>query len=453
MKQFRLLLPLGVFPLIAIVLLTAQPVPSQAAQVQTETQVFFETGFEEPFSRTQPIPGPENYDARDPDHLTPPGMRVFYADEIYTDKQSSYFRCTPVPQGQRVAAEAYRNLVNGCVDDNGFAVDGRPEFVIACQPGQCANDDPRRIRSGDFAAQYFWFLRTGEGGYFTTINVPAGTQQCTVTAHFQGTYFSTPTTQNTDTYFTILPYLQASTGAPFRDGDTLAYKQHYLVPPTFDFVQPVPDVLNINTEAYPVFSEVIDASGRVVERNNWYDEYQELTLSWTPVAGTNYLIFGARSAFPTNNNMYWDDITVTCNVPTGDNDIASTEFMTPVATLDPTTIDPNEIINPSTEAETIALCGDIGTYTLPEGLFALWNYDPTIPFNELIARSVLIRSVPDTGTVRGEVGPLDELRVLRETQTASGTWNCVFGLGRSGETLYGWAAQVFNGERLLLLVP
>lgn len=447
MKRYRLLLPLFILIALVATVLAVKPEPTQAA-AQTGTITLFETGFEDPFSRRPPIPGV--FDARDPDHLTPPGMSVYYADIIYTDKQDSYFKCTPVPQGRAVAAEAYRDLVDGCVADDGFAVDGRPEFVIACQPGQCANDDPRRIRNGDFAAQYFWFLRTGEGGYFTEVDVPANASVCTVTAHFQGTFFSAPTTQNTDTYFTILPYLHVSTEAPFRGGETLAYKQHYLVPPTFN-VQPVPDVPNINTEAYPVFAEVKDGAGNVIDRNNWYDEYQELTMSWTPREGKQTVIFGARSAFPTNNNMYWDDLSVTCETSTGNTDLGITDAG--IATPDPSTINPQDITNPTTEAETIALCGDIGAYTLPQDLFAIWNYDSGISFSELAARSVLIRSTPDTGVVRGSIGPLDELQVLRETTTPSGTWNCVFGLGRSGDTVFGWAAQTFNGERLLYLVP
>lgn len=255
---------------------TPQPQPTQPTQTQIEIQAatVFTEDFEAPFirKRTEDTPAGVLTTAQsDPDHTSPTNGFVWYEDENYYFKTPSYFKCGEVAPG-------FADILSGCVTDQ-FDENGRPEFVVACQPGRCANDDPSRIYEGDQAAQYFWFLRTGFGGYYFPVNVPQGAQACELSAQFQGTYFNTP--QSTDEYLTIMPSLQVRTAPPLRDGVDIAGEQFVNLP---------------------------------FEGNKWYDQYHELAIEFDAVPGEQFVILGARSNFPSNTNIYWDDVTLECDV-------------------------------------------------------------------------------------------------------------------------------------------
>lgn len=237
---------------------TLEPLPTGTPE--PETVLVFNEGFEGTFTRKQPLRTGCVED--DPDHFVPADWEPWYEDCTYYFKTPPLFGCNN---------ETQPYPIDGC--EGAATANGRPEYERAL-----TDEDANRVLSGRAAAQYFWFLRPGYGGYYRQVNIPQGAQSCTLEAYFQASMFRVP--QTNDDFYTIMPSLQVLSAPPLRDGTVIASEEFVSEP----------------------------------NENRWYDKYERLAISFEPQLSQVYIALGARNNFSSQGDMYWDDVSLTCLV-------------------------------------------------------------------------------------------------------------------------------------------
>lgn len=324
----------------------------------------------------------------DGSHVHPVGWREWYQDKNYDDPKSPApfregFDPTPLPDWYPQGRNAPDLLL------------GRPEFTAARALSE--GDDARRVFSGGYAAQFFCFFRTCNGGYYTLVSIPAGVTRCRASVQFQASVGTNTDLSNPDTYLTVFPALQVRSAPPLREGTTYFER---------------------------TFRVTADHGA-----DHFYDQYQLLEGEFDLPAGVQQVVFavGAQANFPSQNDMYFDSASFRCQ----------TQLVNPSI---PDDINALPTPTPRVPASTGTDCRNRGEDTMNNDLILYMQ--PGI-------QVLNVHLCPDDASViEGVLTQQDNPAVLRQYEdSADERWVYVYTI-RTGEIIEGWVKQTEAGVEL-----
>lgn len=341
-------------------------------------------GFEEfTASAAQISPDLASQDAEpDGSHVHPVGWREWYRDKNYDDtKSQAPFREGADPDQLPEWYPQGRNPPDLLL--------GRPEFTAA--RALSTADDQRRVFSGEYAAQFFCFFRTCEGGYYTRIVVPPNTERCKAAVQFQASVGTNTDLTNPDAYLTVFPTLEVRSAPPLRTGVTYHQQTFW----------------------------VTAADGE----EHFYDQWQRLEIEFDLPFDVEQVVFvvGAQANFPSQNDMYFDAASFRCMQSLSDVNLLPT----------PTPRVPNNAAD---------ACRQRGVDVSDDDLILV--------LNEGIQILNVYQCPGASGELAGVLTQTDNPAVLRQyTPNGTDRWVYIYTI-RSGEIIEGWVEQIENGVEL-----